>query len=232
MARRTARRPSRRAGVSRKRSDGPIADGASPPSAPRHDSTNIAPPHGRVTSPRVRGSRVIVTMVIVGIGVIPACAGKPWGVRWGSRRFTRHPRVYGEALFCTASAAVLMASSPRVREGLSWVTQRRCRPLYSRIHESADRTPSPAAPHRRALNRSEQFLTANGTGPGGAGVAQGRRRGTARNRWLHAVHVAGLRGRSVAVAWVPWVDGGLLITTSGTPTSSGTARARSRTRTP
>ena len=25
---------------------------------------------------------------------------------------------------------------------------------------------------------------------------------------LRAVHVAGLRGRSVAVAWVSWVDGG------------------------
>ena len=116
-----------------------------------------------------------------------------------------------------------MASSPRVRG--SRVIVGHCTRRFTN-----PRVQDPIA--HRALNRSERFLTANGAGPGGAGVAQGRGRGTARNRGLRAVHVAGLRGRSVAVAWVSWVDGGLLITTSRMRTSSGTARARSRTRTP
>ena len=67
------------------------------------------------SSPRVRGTPVVVLSVSVRFGIIPACAGNTQG-RIGVNVAVRdHPRVCGEHETNTAKGRRFKGSSPRVR---------------------------------------------------------------------------------------------------------------------
>ena len=67
------------------------------------------------SSPRVRGTPVVVPSVSVRFGIIPACAGNTQG-RIGVNVAVRdHPRVCGEHETNTAKGRRFKGSSPRVR---------------------------------------------------------------------------------------------------------------------
>ena len=54
------------------------------------------------SSPRVRGTRALLTHDLPLSGIIPACAGNTGGSGWCSRRRWDHPRVCGNTLLSTA----------------------------------------------------------------------------------------------------------------------------------
>ena len=69
----------------------------------------------RGSSPRMRGTRRVVGVVVPVDGIIPAYAGNtpslhPFVERWGD-----HPRVCGEHMRATCSSILVSGSSPRMR---------------------------------------------------------------------------------------------------------------------
>ena len=134
------------------------------------------------SSPRVRGTAPVGTLVRARLGIIPARAGNSPSrrVRGGAAR--DHPRACGEQPGCTPSFAQLLGSSPRVRG-----TARR--PQVDRAHDGiiparagnspprSWRTGSPRD-HPRACG--EQCLTLSftatlmGSSPRVRGTARGR----------------------------------------------------------
>ncbi len=67
------------------------------------------------SSPRVRGTQNLVSVVLVGFGIIPACAGNTLAAE-GLRVDVRdHHRVCGEHLILTFQLMLIARSSPRVR---------------------------------------------------------------------------------------------------------------------
>ena len=69
----------------------------------------------RGSSPRVRGKRGICRCGCIGLGLIPACAGKTMSISTTRTRKPAHPRVCGENGVGDAGAAEAAGSSPRVR---------------------------------------------------------------------------------------------------------------------
>ena len=69
-------------------------------------------------SPRVRGSRVTAPSSILGVGSIPACAGKPRRLGAVAGTATVHPRVCGEAASPLSMCSGATGPSPRVRGSL------------------------------------------------------------------------------------------------------------------
>ena len=69
-------------------------------------------------SPRVRGSLLVESPHVGGIGSIPACAGEPSHRRSAPARSGVHPRVCGGALAGVVSDEHLPGPSPRVRGSL------------------------------------------------------------------------------------------------------------------
>ena len=72
-------------------------------------------PLARGPSPRVRGSRIDVTLDRGALGSIPACAGKPRSCPIARTRRWVHPRVCGEATAASNAAFCCAGPSPRVR---------------------------------------------------------------------------------------------------------------------
>ena len=70
---------------------------------------------GGGSSPRVRGKRRARLHEGRRRGLIPACAGKTSGGRWGSGRRRAHPRVCGENARLSSIVTSRAGSSPRVR---------------------------------------------------------------------------------------------------------------------
>ena len=66
-------------------------------------------------SPRARGSLRYTVGVVLGIGSIPACAGKPLFVRKSFTCERVHPRVRGEAFHVEPPTDLLPGPSPRAR---------------------------------------------------------------------------------------------------------------------
>ena len=69
-------------------------------------------------SPRVRGNRRRVLVECPQGGSIPACAGKPEGIKGQRPGSQVHPRVCGETAWPAASNPARMGPSPRVRGNL------------------------------------------------------------------------------------------------------------------
>ncbi len=69
----------------------------------------------RGSSPRVRGTHTGLAAFVIGVGIIPACAGNTprRATAWTPRR--DHPRVCGEHSWSSIEASRCLGSSPRVR---------------------------------------------------------------------------------------------------------------------
>ena len=67
------------------------------------------------SSPRVRGTLLIILSEIGWVGIIPACAGNTSPHKSASEAVRDHPRVCGEHLREIGSETIPMGSSPRVR---------------------------------------------------------------------------------------------------------------------
>ena len=67
------------------------------------------------SSPRVRGKRIVLRVVVSGRGLIPACAGKTPKTYATPFRISAHPRVCGENTVIGRQPGGLSGSSPRVR---------------------------------------------------------------------------------------------------------------------
>ena len=71
------------------------------------------------SSPRVRGTRFPVSLMLSWVGIIPACAGNTRTRPGWRRQAGDHPRVCGEHAKLPASMLALPGSSPRVRGTLA-----------------------------------------------------------------------------------------------------------------
>ena len=67
------------------------------------------------SSPRVRGTRILVSVRLRCRGIIPACAGNTQREEVRARRAGDHPRVCGEHPTATRPRSLATGSSPRVR---------------------------------------------------------------------------------------------------------------------
>ena len=67
------------------------------------------------SSPRARGTQVVVDPIVLVSGIIPACAGNTEGFRLGACCGRDHPRVRGEHAIHAPAAASVQGSSPRAR---------------------------------------------------------------------------------------------------------------------
>ena len=74
----------------------------------------VRPPYWG-SSPRVRGTPVLIDGGVVDTGIIPACAGNTRPISAISRPCRDHPRVCGEHLEGHAAKTTGLGSSPRVR---------------------------------------------------------------------------------------------------------------------
>ena len=118
------------------------------------------------SSPRVRGTPVVVLSVSVRFGIIPACAGNTQG-RIGVNVAVRdHPRVCGEHETNTAKGRRFKGSSPRVR-GTQVEGGMLVQPVGI-IPACAGNTRCPAA--RRALSRDHPRVCGEHPSPSARGL--------------------------------------------------------------
>ena len=78
-------------------------------------SSRRAPSVAIGSSPRVRGTPIMLLNVIHGLRFIPARAGNSLPSYWGSSSEPVHPRACGELLIVSSKGPPSIGSSPRVR---------------------------------------------------------------------------------------------------------------------
>ena len=90
-------------------------DGDHPRVCGEHLGLAIPPELERGSSPRMRGTRLTLTLALLRDGIIHAYAGNTTGQRPGCADVRDHPRVCGEHVAGELFAEVAQGSSPRMR---------------------------------------------------------------------------------------------------------------------
>ena len=67
------------------------------------------------SSPRVRGAASAMRLILIFIGIIPACAGSSYHGAVAAAQARDHPRVCGEQIAKAVQTIINAGSSPRVR---------------------------------------------------------------------------------------------------------------------